>query len=91
MKSTLGRKDRLLVAMAACHSLTIIEGMISGDPFDYKMFEATVSVRYGYGSLSLWSAFLWGMVGVGSSSCKQMALKVKLIFLCRPVVCQVLL
>ena len=45
---TLGRKDRLLVSMAACHSLTIIEGTISGDPLDYKMFEATGWVRYGY-------------------------------------------
>ena len=92
MKTVLGRKDRLLEAMAACHSLTIIEGTISGDdPLDYKMFEATGWVRYGYGSLSLWSAFLWGMVRVGFSTCKQIALKVKLIFLCRLVICQVLL
>ena len=43
---TLGRGDHLLVAMAACHSLTIIEGTISGDPLDFKMFEATGWVRY---------------------------------------------
>ena len=35
------RDDKLLVAMAACHSLTIIDGTISGDPLDFKMFEAT--------------------------------------------------
>ncbi|XP_071946227.1 polyamine-transporting ATPase 13A3-like isoform X2 [Antedon mediterranea] len=30
-----------LACMAACHSLTIIEGQITGDPLDLKMFEAT--------------------------------------------------
>ena len=28
-------------AMAACHSLTYIDGELSGDPLDLKMFEAT--------------------------------------------------
>lgn len=27
--------------MATCHSLTKIEGQLSGDPLDLKMFEAT--------------------------------------------------
>jgi len=31
----------LVVAMATCHSLTIIEGKIAGDPLDLKMFEAS--------------------------------------------------
>ncbi|KAJ8416600.1 hypothetical protein AAFF_G00324780 [Aldrovandia affinis] len=30
-----------LVAMASCHSLTRIEGRLTGDPLDIKMFEAT--------------------------------------------------
>ena len=29
------------IAMACCHSLTIIDGHITGDPLDLKMFEAT--------------------------------------------------
>ncbi|CAH1240758.1 ATP13A3 [Branchiostoma lanceolatum] len=31
----------LLAAMASCHSLTLIEGEMTGDPLDLKMFEAT--------------------------------------------------
>lgn len=31
----------LIVAMATCHSLTIIDGQLSGDPLDLKMFEGT--------------------------------------------------
>ncbi|XP_078697010.1 polyamine-transporting ATPase 13A3-like isoform X3 [Branchiostoma floridae x Branchiostoma belcheri] len=31
----------LLAAMASCHSLTLIEGKMTGDPLDLKMFEAT--------------------------------------------------
>ncbi|XP_054268548.1 polyamine-transporting ATPase 13A3 [Macrosteles quadrilineatus] len=31
----------LLYAMATCHSLTIIDSKISGDPLDLKMFEST--------------------------------------------------
>jgi len=34
-------RNPLVVAMATCHSLTIIEGNIAGDPLDLKMFEAT--------------------------------------------------
>lgn len=39
-------KDRLLAAMATCHSLTIIEGEIAGDPLDVIMFQATNWVRH---------------------------------------------
>jgi len=31
----------LLMGMATCHSLTIIDGVLSGDPLDLKMFEST--------------------------------------------------
>ncbi|XP_062411536.1 polyamine-transporting ATPase 13A3 isoform X2 [Sardina pilchardus] len=34
-------KSPFVACMAACHSLTKIEGQISGDPLDLKMFEAT--------------------------------------------------
>uniref|UniRef100_UPI00398E856F polyamine-transporting ATPase 13A3-like isoform X2 n=1 Tax=Pristiophorus japonicus TaxID=55135 RepID=UPI00398E856F len=34
-------RSRFIAAMATCHSLTNIEGKISGDPLDCKMFEAT--------------------------------------------------
>ncbi|KAJ8357324.1 hypothetical protein SKAU_G00201180 [Synaphobranchus kaupii] len=34
-------KSRFVSCMAACHSLTRIEGELSGDPLDLKMFEAT--------------------------------------------------
>ena len=34
-----------IVAMATCHSLTIINGEISGDPIDLKMFQASGWVR----------------------------------------------
>ncbi|XP_031430958.1 polyamine-transporting ATPase 13A3 [Clupea harengus] len=34
-------KSQFVACMAACHSLTKIEGQISGDPLDLKMFEAT--------------------------------------------------
>ncbi len=37
----LNSSDRLLAAMATCHSLTIIEGQIAGDPLDLIMFQAT--------------------------------------------------
>uniref|UniRef100_A0A8C1KZX2 ATPase 13A3 n=1 Tax=Cyprinus carpio TaxID=7962 RepID=A0A8C1KZX2_CYPCA len=33
--------QRFVSCMAACHSLTKIEGQLSGDPLDLKMFEAT--------------------------------------------------
>ncbi|XP_060710432.1 polyamine-transporting ATPase 13A3-like [Hemiscyllium ocellatum] len=34
-------RSHFIAAMATCHSLTNIEGKISGDPLDCKMFEAT--------------------------------------------------
>ncbi|XP_052082525.1 polyamine-transporting ATPase 13A3-like isoform X4 [Mytilus californianus] len=33
--------DNFISAMATCHSLTLIEGVLSGDPLDLIMFEAT--------------------------------------------------
>lgn len=33
--------DELCRAMVSCHSLTIIDGKLSGDPLDLKMFEST--------------------------------------------------
>ena len=37
----LNHSDHVTVAMATCHSLTIIENEISGDPLDLIMFQAT--------------------------------------------------
>jgi magnesium-transporting ATPase (P-type) len=37
----LDKEEPLLVAMATCHSLTLIEGQLAGDPMDLKMFEST--------------------------------------------------
>lgn len=34
-------KEPLLIAMATCHTLTVIDGELTGDPLDLKMFEAT--------------------------------------------------
>ncbi|KAM6963268.1 polyamine-transporting ATPase 13A3 [Aplochiton taeniatus] len=34
-------KSQFVACMATCHSLTKIEGTLSGDPLDLKMFEAT--------------------------------------------------
>ena len=31
----------MLAAMATCHSLTVIDGTLTGDPLDLKMFQAT--------------------------------------------------
>jgi hypothetical protein len=36
----------LLSAMASCHSLTVIDGVMSGDPLDLNMFHATGWVSY---------------------------------------------
>ena len=36
----------LLAAMATCHSLTVIDGKLTGDPLDLKMFEATDWVTF---------------------------------------------
>lgn len=33
-------KSEFVACMATCHSLTKIEGVLSGDPLDLKMFEA---------------------------------------------------
>lgn len=35
-----------VACMATCHSLTKIEGELSGDPLDLKMFSATGWVRF---------------------------------------------
>lgn len=35
-----------LVTMATCHSLTVIDGELTGDPLDLKMFEATDWVTF---------------------------------------------
>ena len=41
----------LLYAMATCHSLTRINGVLSGDPLDMKMFAATKWVSSSLGSV----------------------------------------
>ena len=33
--------DQIIAAMATCHSLTLIDGELCGDPLDFKMFQAT--------------------------------------------------
>ena len=38
-------REPMMVAMATCHSLTIIEGELSGDPLDIRMFQSTLWVR----------------------------------------------
>ena len=35
------QSDWLVVGMATCHSLTVIDGELSGDPLDVNMFQAT--------------------------------------------------
>ena len=42
----LNYNDRIMAAMATCHSLTIIEGEIAGDPLDVIMFQFTGWVSY---------------------------------------------
>ncbi|KAK2552730.1 Polyamine-transporting ATPase 13A3 [Acropora cervicornis] len=39
-------QSRLLAAMACCHSLMVIDGQLTGDPLDLKMFQATDWVPY---------------------------------------------
>lgn len=53
-------KSQFVACMATCHSLTKIEGQLSGDPLDLKMFEATgwVSSKHNVGQGST--------VGMGS-------------------------
>ena len=43
-------KTHFVACMATCHSLTKIEGQLSGDPLDLKMFEATGWVSF-FGSI----------------------------------------
>jgi magnesium-transporting ATPase (P-type) len=42
----------IITAMATCHSLTLIDGELTGDPLDIKMFEATQWVTEYYHLLS---------------------------------------
>ncbi len=37
----LGEKSNILACLASCHSLTLIDNSLIGDPLDVKMFEAT--------------------------------------------------
>lgn len=39
--ATLSKQSPLIRGMASCHSLTIIDGELAGDPLDVKMFEST--------------------------------------------------
>lgn len=57
--SSLSRSP-LLVCMAACHSLTVIDGQLSGDPLDLIMFNAInwVSIMYVWQNIS-YSKILW--------------------------------
>ncbi len=36
-----GPSSSVSTCLAACHSLTLVEGRLAGDPLDVKMFEAT--------------------------------------------------
>lgn len=40
-KAELGQDSKLLQAIASCHSLTVIDGDLIGDPLDIKMFQST--------------------------------------------------
>ena len=42
----------MLAAMATCHSLTVMDGTLTGDPLDLKMFEATDWVKWSFQSMS---------------------------------------
>jgi len=42
----LRQSDPIIVAMATCHSLTVIGGQLSGDPLDISMFNAISWVRF---------------------------------------------
>jgi len=44
--SKLNCRDPVVICMATCHSLTIVEEKITGDPLDVKMFEATDWVSF---------------------------------------------
>ena len=41
-------RDPVIVAMATCHSLTLIGGELSGDPLDISMFHAINWVRLSF-------------------------------------------
>jgi magnesium-transporting ATPase (P-type) len=41
MVSKMDSRNPVVICMATCHSLTIVEGKMTGDPLDLKMFEAT--------------------------------------------------
>ena len=41
VKASLMQTDEFLKGMATCHSLTLIDGKLSGDPLDVIMFEGT--------------------------------------------------
>lgn len=47
----------MLAAMATCHSLTVIDGTLTGDPLDLKMFEATDWVKWSSQFMSPLSPF----------------------------------
>lgn len=53
---------KFVSCMATCHSLTKIEGQLSGDPLDLKMFEATgwVSVCF-YVLIPFSQQTMWGV------------------------------
>jgi len=51
--SKLPRRHPLLVGMATCHSLTRIDGLLSGDPLDFKV--ATLFLLFFYVFLCLFS------------------------------------
>lgn len=59
-------KSQFVACMATCHSLTKIEGQLSGDPLDLKMFEATgwvsrsVPTHEAAQRTTLSSHMLWG-------------------------------
>lgn len=44
--SSIPTNSPTLVTMATCHSLTVIDGQLTGDPLDLKMFEATDWVTF---------------------------------------------
>ena len=41
LNEDLGVDSELVRCMVSCHTLTTIDGQLSGDPLDVKMFEAT--------------------------------------------------
>ena len=39
--AVMGETEHVVVAMASCHSINIVDGDLMGDPLDLKMFEAS--------------------------------------------------